>query len=94
MSYWYQLDASEILEQLSTDRSHGLKSTEANCRLKKGANELIEHPSKSIWMIIWEQFTSSTMLLLIAAAGISMGLGDYQDTIAILAIVLITVLIG
>jgi P-type Ca2+ transporter type 2C len=45
-------------------------------------------------MMIWKQFTSSTMLLLIAAAGISMGLGDYKDTIAILAIVLITVLIG
>jgi P-type Ca2+ transporter type 2C len=94
MSYWYQLESSEILKNLGTDRAKGLSCAEVDRRLKQGINELTERPSKSSWIMLWEQCTGSTMLLLLAAAVISAMLGDYKDTIAILAIVSITVLIG
>ncbi|HEY9642973.1 MAG TPA: cation-translocating P-type ATPase [Coleofasciculaceae cyanobacterium] len=92
---WYQLEAGQVLEILETNAARGLSHEEVNRRqLKQGANELKERFLKSPWLMLWEQLTGATMLLLIAAAIISAGLGNYEDTIAILAIVVLTALIG
>ncbi|MBW4591026.1 cation-translocating P-type ATPase [Aetokthonos hydrillicola Thurmond2011] len=91
---WYQLEAEQVVQHFKTDASTGLKQNEASRRLQSGVNELAERASKSEWQIIWEQLTASTVVILLVAALVSAFLGDYKDTVAILAIVVLSVGIG
>jgi P-type Ca2+ transporter type 2C len=84
-----------VLEHQDTNSLSGLSTEEVLRRqFKYGANELVEKSLKSPWRILWEQLTASTVLLLVVAAFVSSLLGDYKDTIAILAIVILTATIG
>lgn len=95
MTQWYQSDAKQVLNQLGTNPSTGLSHEEASQRLSdRGANELAERPPKSPWQMLWEQFTATMVLVLIAAAVLSAFLGDWNDMIAILAIVIFNALLG
>ncbi len=95
MSNWYQLEANAVLEHFSTSASNGLSHKEVEHRLKQyGLNELKERALKSPWQIIWEQLTALIVVVLIAAAIISALIGDYKDTIVILAVVIFNALLG
>jgi P-type Ca2+ transporter type 2C len=95
MENWYQLDATEVLQKLGTDESSGLSQAEADQRLTQyGSNELTERPPKSPLLMLWEQFTSTTVLVLIVAAVVTAILRDFNDAIAILAVVLFNALLG
>jgi Ca2+-transporting ATPase len=73
----------------------GLSETEAQARLAQyGPNELVERGGKSPLKILWQQFTSTMVLILIAAAVISGLLGKVTETIAIAAIVVLFALLG
>ena len=92
---WHELDSNVVLEELKTDPSLGLTTPEATQRLSEyGSNELEARGLKSAWLIVWEQLTSLMMLILIAATAVSIFLGDYGDSIAIGAIVVLNVLLG
>lgn len=92
---WHQLDLSQTLERLHVEPLEGLSQAEVQLRQSQyGSNELIESNVKSSWRMVWEQLTASTILILLAAAAISLLLQDYKDAAAILAIVLLTTLIG
>ena len=95
MNQWFQLDAKQVLQQLGTNPSTGLDRNEAAQRLSQyGPNELVERPPKSPLKMLWEQFTATMVLVLIAAAVLSAFLGDWRDTSAILAIVVFNGLLG
>jgi Ca2+-transporting ATPase len=95
MHNWYQLDADEVVYQLGSNAADGLSLDEAEQRrLKYGLNELQERPPKSPWLMLWEQFTATTVVVLIVAAVVSALLGDYKDMAAILAIVLFNSILG
>jgi Ca2+-transporting ATPase len=95
MSKWYQVETSVVLEHFNTDATNGLSHTEVEQRLAQfGFNELKERALKNPWLILWEQLTALIVVVLIVAAGISALVGDYKDTIAILAIVLFNALLG
>ncbi|WP_019498408.1 cation-translocating P-type ATPase [Pseudanabaena sp. PCC 6802] len=95
MSKWYQLETSVVLEHFKTDATRGLSHTEVEQRLAQfGFNEIEERALKNPWLILWEQLTALIVVVLIVAAGISALVGDYKDTIAILAIVLFNALLG
>ena len=95
MSDWYQLEAAQVLQQLNTDAANGLSNAEAQHRLEQqGANELTERPPKSPWLMIWEQLVATMVLVLIVAAIVSALLGDWQDAVAILAIVVFNAVLG
>ncbi len=95
MNTWYQLEAAAVLNQLGTNANTGLSGTEASQRLLQyGKNELQEHPPKSPWLMLWEQFTATTVLVLIVAAVISAALRDFQDAAAIMAIVIFNGMLG
>ncbi|HEY9647639.1 MAG TPA: HAD-IC family P-type ATPase, partial [Chroococcidiopsis sp.] len=95
MSRWHQLAAAEVLQQLGTDATSGLSLEEVSRRQAQwGPNQLADHTTKSPWFILWQQLTASTIVVLLLAALAAAGLQDYKDAIAILAIVLLTVLIG
>ena len=92
---WYELEADVVLEALKADASVGLTTPESAERLSTyGSNELEGRGLKSGWLIVWEQLTSLMMLILLAAAAVSIFLGDYSDSIAIGAILALNVLLG
>ncbi len=92
---WHTLEPIEVVARLDTNSCHGLSQTEAQSRLKQdGPNELIERPAKQPWQILWEQLTDTMVLILIAAAIVSAALQDFKEAIAILAIVIVSALLG
>jgi Ca2+-transporting ATPase len=92
---WHELDSSVVLQELKSDAALGLTTAEGAQRLSHyGRNELEARGLKSPWLIVWEQLTALMVLILIAAASLSTLLGDYSDSIAIGAIVVLNVLLG
>ncbi len=95
MNNWHQVEAAQVLQRLGTELASGLSHQEAKRRLaQQGANELAERPPKSPWLMVWEQLTATTVVVLIVAAGVSALLGDFKDAIAILAIVGFNAILG
>ena len=91
---WYRLSVDETLAELGSSRE-GLREDEARRRLEThGPNELAETGAKSPWRILAEQFTSLLIIILVVAAVVSAALGDYEDTIVIMAIVVLNGLLG
>jgi len=92
---WYRIDADEVFEQTATPATQGLNSEESARRLvDQGPNELVEAGAKSPWRILLEQFTSLLIVILILAAVISAILGDLEDAIAILAVLILNAILG
>lgn len=92
---WYQKEPGDILQQLATDVKTGLASAEIPGRITQhGLNELIEQGRKSPWRLLWEQFSSTMVLILLAAALVSAFLGKATETAAISAIVLLFTILG
>ncbi len=94
MSNWHTQPTTEVLSTLQA-RPEGLSQAEAERRLAQhGPNELVERGLISPWRILWEQLTAVMVVILIAAAVISLLLGDLKDAIAILAIVVLNAILG
>ncbi len=92
---WFHLSAGETVEELQTNAAIGLSDAEAmHRRGRSGFNELVERGAVGPWLILWEQFTSTMVLILIAAAGISGLVGDWKDAGVILAIVVLFAVLG
>ncbi|MDD3826793.1 MAG: cation-translocating P-type ATPase [Anaerolineae bacterium] len=95
MANWHELETEQVLAQVKSDGAAGLTTAEAERRLEEhGPNELVERGVKSPWRILWEQLTATMILILIVAAIISGFLGDWKDTVAILAIVILNAVLG
>ena len=92
---WYLAKTEQALNELKSDQQTGLAQTEAESRLKQyGRNELIEKGGRTPLKILWEQFTATMVLILIAAAVVAGLLGDLKNTIAISAIVILYANLG
>ncbi len=95
MAAWYAQDAARVANELDTDIQQGLSQSEAQSRLDQyGPNELEDKGMKSPWAILAEQFTDAMVLLLIVAAVVSGLIGEAQDTIVIVAIVVLNAILG
>ena len=91
---WHRLSIPEVYELLGTG-SQGLSSASAEERLiQHGLNELQEGKKKSIAGMLLSQFKDVMILILLAAAIISIIIGDLTDTLVILIIVLLNAFIG
>jgi Ca2+-transporting ATPase len=92
---WHTLEEAEVRRALDTEPGSGLSSEEAARRLKeRGPNELEDRGGRKPWSILWEQFTSTMIVILVVAAVASALLGDYEDSIAIAVIVLLNAALG
>ncbi|MDQ3603920.1 MAG: HAD-IC family P-type ATPase, partial [Actinomycetota bacterium] len=92
---WHTSEAAEVLRALGTDAASGLSNEEAVRRLEeRGTNELEDRGTRSPWATLWEQFTSTMIVILIVAALASALLGDYEDSIAIAVIVVLNAALG
>ncbi|MDD5382712.1 MAG: calcium-translocating P-type ATPase, PMCA-type [Candidatus Margulisbacteria bacterium] len=95
MVAFYRLDFAAAAAQLKTDLKSGLASEEAGKRLLTyGQNRLTEKSRRSLLAIFFNQFTEFLIIILIAAAVISGFLGEWNDAIAIIAIVVINAVLG
>ena len=73
----------------------GLSAAEAAARLAAhGPNELQETISRPAWRMLVAQFVEPMILILVAAAVLSLFLGDFTEAIAILAIVILFGVLG
>jgi P-type Ca2+ transporter type 2C len=87
--------AHEIVAELGSDARAGLSGARAaEVLAKHGHNQLEEAPPTPAWKRFLSQFKELVVLILIAAAIIAGIAGEWVDTIAILAIVLLNGVIG
>ncbi|MBK9926071.1 MAG: cation-translocating P-type ATPase [Anaerolineales bacterium] len=92
---WHLQNIESTLATLQTQPETGLSQKEADLRLTKyGRNELVEKGGRTPLKILWEQFTATMVLILIAAAVVAGLLGDLKNTIAISAIVILYAILG
>ena len=91
----FRLSKAEAIRAFESDAEVGLSTQEAERRLARdGPNQLEESGGRGVWKILAEQLTATLTLVLIVAAIVSAALGDYEDAIAILAIVVLNALLG
>ena len=92
---WHQVDREKTAEILQVNLESGLTPAHVQERLANfGPNEITEQGGKSIWKMLWGQLTDTMVLVLFAAAIISVLISDWKDAVAIFAIVLINAVIG
>ncbi|RFU63212.1 cation-translocating P-type ATPase [Peribacillus saganii] len=90
-----EMNKQEIEASLGTSAQHGLKEEEIKLRQKQhGFNELREGEKQSALMLFLAQFKDFMVLVLLAATLVSGLLGEYIDSIAIIAIILINGFLG
>lgn len=95
MADYYRADIQAVVRELRTDTARGLTRQDAARRLAEvGPNELVESAGRSPWRILVEQFRGPMILLLIAAAVVSLVLGEAIDSIAIFTIILLNAALG
>ncbi|NMB11374.1 MAG: calcium-translocating P-type ATPase, SERCA-type [Firmicutes bacterium] len=93
--YWHKMSREEAATALATDMHTGLAPEEAAKRLKQyGPNELEAQPGRTIWSMLMDQFKEGMVLMLIGAAIISGLVGEIEDTIIILLIVILNAILG
>ena len=91
---WHALNRQQILEVLQT-RTGGLTQTDANERLATyGFNEIKEAKRISRTAIFAKQLKEPLILMLLAATTISAFVGELVDAIIIIAIIVITAIVG
>jgi Ca2+-transporting ATPase len=85
----------QTAKELGTNLKNGLTSAEARARLERnGPNELKEKPRPGFLSLLLDQFKDFLIIILIAAAVLSVLLGEWIDAIVILAIVVLNSVIG
>jgi Ca2+-transporting ATPase len=85
----------EVQKELDVNADEGLSSGEVDKRRQKyGLNRLREVKSKSLLLILIEQFKSLMVALLAVATCLSFIFGDWVEGIAIIAVIIINAAIG
>jgi Ca2+-transporting ATPase len=93
--HWHCLEPAAALERLGADGERGLSAAEAGARLARhGPNRLAEGRRRTPLGMLLGQFADFMILVLLAAAVVSGAVGEPQDTVAILVIVLLNAIIG
>ena len=91
---YYLASVAEAAEALHTTPA-GLDAATAQQRLAEhGPNQLAASNRKAWWQLLLRQFTDVMILVLLAAAGISVAVGETQSAYVILAIVLLNAALG
>ncbi len=93
-SIWHSLPIEEVFKLLDTS-TNGLSEDEAKKRLEKyGPNVIEEEKHVSPLRLFINQFINPLIILLLAATGLSVLIGEVLDAITIIAIVLASTILG
>lgn len=92
---WHSKELIDTLEITDADQKQGLNNEIAQKRLELfGPNRIQEtHKEHWYWMLV-RQFTDVLILILLAAAAISLAIGEVNDALAIMAIVILNGILG
>ena len=91
----YRQTGTALAQQLQVDVSQGLTDAAAAQRLQTyGPNEIPAGQQRPWWRMLASQFTDFMILVLLAAALVSGIVGEPEDAIAIVLIVLLNAIIG
>lgn len=94
MKNWYSVTKEEMFQELDTGRNGLLKSQAQEVLERVGENVLQEEEKKSVIRIFFEQFKDLLVLILIAAAVISMFSGNLESTVVIFAVITLNAILG
>jgi Ca2+-transporting ATPase len=85
----------ELVSDFQTHLERGLTQAQAQERIARfGRNELTERPRPDFLALLWDQFKNFLVIILIIAAVVSLALGEYVDSFAIMFIVLLNAVVG
>ncbi len=92
---WHAVSANRILKELNSDPHQGLAASEVERRLLEfGPNELKKEEKISPFALFINQFKNWLIIILLAAIGLAMLVGEILDAIMIAVIVLLSALLG
>jgi len=92
---WHSLSVLDVVRELRADLERGLTGADASERLAQhGRNELAPTKQRSAFSIFVHQFKSLIVVLLVAAGGVALALGDIAEAVAIIIVIVINALIG
>jgi Ca2+-transporting ATPase len=84
-----------LVTAFETHLERGITQGEAGERLAKhGPNELTERPRPGFLSLLWDQFNNYLVIILVIAAVVSLVLGEWVDSIAIMVIVALNAVVG
>lgn len=93
--HWHALEADEVCARLEVDAAMGLSEAAARERLAQfGGNELAEKGGTPAWVLFLRQFKSPLIYVLLAAAGISLFIGELKDASVIFGVLLVNAIVG
>ncbi|MBN2539820.1 MAG: cation-transporting P-type ATPase [Deltaproteobacteria bacterium] len=91
---YYRMKVQEVLDDLHTTVK-GLEAVEAARRIDQyGKNELTAKIEVPRWMLFVSQFKDLLVIILMAAAAISLIIGSFRDAVVMIIIVLVNASIG
>ena len=92
---WHTLSVEETAQRLETNVTHGLTRAEAALRyMQQGSNALSGAKQRSTLSIFVHQFRSLIVVLLLAAGGVALALGENIEAVAILIVIVVNAVIG
>lgn len=91
---WYQKKEEEVLKELKVTKEGLSRERAAELLKEKGENVLQEGKKKSTLQVFAEQFADLLVIILIAAAVISMVSGNLESTIVIVAVIVLNAILG
>jgi Ca2+-transporting ATPase len=92
---WHALSKDQVLDTLKTNDKSGLTDKEARARFEIfGPNAIREEKKKSTWTIFAKQFKEPLILILLAATAISALVGELVDSVVIVAIIILSTIVG
>lgn len=92
---WYMKSQDDIINELQVDISNGLSDAEVALRQEKyGPNKLEGKKKKSLLALFFGQLQDALIYVLLAAAVVTVIVGEYTDAIIILAVVILNAVIG
>lgn len=95
VNMWFSKSPEEIIRELNVNPVTGLSSAEAQARLEKyGQNRLKGKPKKSLFKRFFAQLQDVLIYVLLGAAVITIGVGEWVDALIILMVVLLNATIG
>lgn len=92
---WSALDSGAVEDLLQTSRLTGLKSAEVELRRRRFGRNVLAVSSRTGWIVvIGRQFADALIWILIAAAVLSLAVGEPIDALTIIAIVVLNGILG
>ncbi|MDF2544050.1 MAG: putative rane protein [Herbinix sp.] len=92
---WFSKSQDQVLTELKVNKASGLSSSDAKGRLEQyGMNKLKGKPKKSIASLFFSQLKDMLIYVLLAAAVITLVIGEIADAVIILLVIILNAVIG